>query len=94
MVGPVGEGMADPDVVALGETQVRGVLDQFDRGELTEHGLRGAVGRGVVDDDHMWGGIGGGERPQARERVVTAIPGEDEGGDQALNLTGGGGRRR
>ena len=82
MVGPEVERTPDPDVVALGEAQVRRVLDQLDRGELAAHGLRGAVGRGVVDDDHVSGpGSAGGERAQARERVVTAVPGEDDGGD-------------
>ncbi len=46
-------GQAGGLVVGPREAEVRGVADQDDLGEVAGHHVRGAVGRGVVDDDRF-----------------------------------------
>ena len=90
MVSAVRQRAPYADVVSLGEPEVLGVLDQLDVRELAAHGVCGAVAGRVVDDDHVGCRVGGGERPEAGERVLAAVPREDDGAHHRFNLTGAG----
>ena len=74
-----------PALLPPEKPEVRVVHDQLGGGKLGADRVDGAVGRGVVDHDHAQARLAG-QRAQARERVVAAVPGEDDGRDHGGTL--------
>jgi hypothetical protein len=86
-------------IVGGGEAAILGVRDDAQAGVLGQHrfepGAR-AVGRGVVDDDHL-GALGGCRAPNALETgagVLPAIPGHEDDAGARLGLERGARQRR
>ena len=72
-----GGGGADGLVVAGGESEVLGVGEEMDGGELARHHLRGAVVGGVVHDDDAAGRGLMDDRGEAGAKQVAGPPGYD-----------------
>ena len=69
----------DPRVDATGEAGVPAHPDHDGVGKLGLDRLGAAIGRAVVDDDHLERlVVGPRERGETQERVVLAVPGEDD----------------
>src|SRR6185295_6535277 len=67
----------DADVVAARKAEVDARAYQLYPGELRRDRLRGPVGRAVVDDD----GLDPPQRLERRQRVLAAVPGQDDRDD-------------
>ena len=82
VVRPAVEHPIERDVVALAVAEILLVADQRDLGKVGAHGVGGAVGRAIVDDDRLYAlVILGTHGLQTPGSVLSAVPVEHDDGD-------------